>query len=93
MLNFLSLVTALIVLFLGIYIFAKGDWKKFGIKYGGVALAVLSALIYLAWEIFSAEVPKWLYQLYGVIRNIAFILLIYGCGRDAIAFKNGERRR
>lgn len=91
MLNFLSLVTAFIVTILGVYVLAKGDWRKFAVKYGGVTLAVISALIYLVWEMFSAEVPRWIYQIYGITRNIAFVLLIYGCGMDAIAKHEGRR--
>ncbi len=103
MLHLLSMITAFSIVVTGIYVMAKGDWSRFALKFAGIGLSTTAALY-----LFSADFilgggimscspdmnPQQCltFELYHVVRNIAFVIFHIAIGRDAIHFKRRERR-
>ena len=96
----LHLITAFFVVFTGFYVLYAGNWSKFKLKYAGVALSTTAGIwfmFFLAMEPhqFKCEFSSMTclsYAIYGIARNIAFVLFHISVGRDAINFKHRDRR-
>lgn len=99
-LSYLNLLTAFIIIITGIYVLAMGDWRKFKLKYAALILSTVAAI----WLFVSSislggilickldEKICTTYGLYGIARNISFIIFHIAVGRDAIRFKKADRR-
>lgn len=99
MMHFLVVATALTGIGTGLFVLAFGDWRKFTLKFAGVALSTTAAifLIYAnalhGLPIACEDKPFCIdYAIYSVVRNIAFIVFHITSGRDAIRFKGCDRR-
>lgn len=99
MLNYFVDATVIIIIFTGIFVLLFGDWKKFTLKFAGVALSTVAA-IFLIFLNITQSVPMACtdepfclnYSIYAIVRNVAFIIFHVTCGRDAIRFRRCERR-
>lgn len=103
MLHLLAIITALSVIGTGLYVLANGDWHKFGLKFAGVCLSTTAAIWLLGAELFigsgvfscPTEMPAQAcltFEIYHILRNVAFIIFHIAIGRDAIHFKKRDRR-
>lgn len=103
MLHFLSLITALTIIFTGVLVLTLGDWRKFGLKFAGVVLSTTAAFGLLIVEATAsdwslncvgpmAQQEHFSLELYHLFRNVAFIIFHIAIGRDAIHFKQRDRR-
>lgn len=103
MLHFIALFTAIAVIATGIYVMVKGEWFPFGLKFAGICLSTLAAMwllsadIYLGGSVLTcpATMPSNMcmtFELYHVLRNVAFIIFHIAIGRDAIHYKKRDRR-
>lgn len=103
MMYYLSLITALSVIATGLYVLAKGDWHKFGLKFAGVAISTTAAIwllgadLALGGNIISCtpnigDQNCLTLEIYHVLRNMAFVVFHIAIGRDAIHFKQQDRR-
>lgn len=90
--------TCLILVLSGIAILGYGQWDKHGLKFAAVGLSTAAAIwVLAASQVFDPpgsfggeDVSMW--QFYHIVRNIALILFHISVGRDAIRYKNRERR-
>jgi hypothetical protein len=84
----------------GVIVLAVGDWRKFTLKYAGVALSTGSALYMLALgythpDIWNCRLKEFLCDegdIFYAMRNAALIVFHVTSGRDAIRFKKCDRR-
>lgn len=100
MLFSLHYITAAAIVLTGLYVLYQGDWRPFKLKYAAVVLSTLAAIWLL---IFTAKqgsggckseaIVCLSYSIYGIIRNIAFVLFHISVGRDAISYKKRDRRK
>lgn len=101
MMGWLFIATSLIGFLSGIFVLAKGDWHAFGLKFAAVSISTICAGWLLVMLILQSGIPvcnfdalyclQW--QMYGMTRNIAFIIFHITVGRDAIYFKQSDRRK
>lgn len=103
MLTLFTLLTTFGIIATGFYVLAKGDWHQFGLKFAGVSLSTIAAIWLFASQIaFSSgaftcpidmpETTCFTFEVYHIVRNLAFILFHIAIGRDAIQYKNKDRR-
>lgn len=103
MLYILSMITASAIILTGFYVLAKGTWHSFGLKFAGVALSTMAALWLVGSDIVygggmmtcspDMDVQQcFTFELYHVVRNLAFIIFHIAIGRDAIHYKRKDRR-
>ena len=96
----LHFLTSFFVVFTGLYVLIAGDWSKFKLKYAAVALSTVAGIWFLVFIVLqpnqfscqSSAMTCFTYAIYGISRNIAFILFHLSVGRDAIKFKKKDRR-
>lgn len=102
MLTNLALITSLMAMVTGFSVIGLGNWRPFQLKFAAVALSTVAAFWYIVMFYTNQTAPSQIlnenslihsYQLYHVVRNIAFILFHIAVGRDAIHYKQGERRK
>lgn len=100
-LHLIGLLSALCVIASGVYVMARGDWKKFALKYAAVCLSTVAAMWFTAYLLINqsdmavcrTDVIMCLTgDLYHIARNLAFILFHVSVGRDAIRYKHRDRR-
>lgn len=100
-LHLAGLLSALGVIATGLYVLARGDWKKFALKYAAVCMSTTAALWFTAYLlIYQSDMAVcrtdailcFTGDLYHIARNTAFILFHISVGRDAIRYKNRDRR-
>jgi hypothetical protein len=99
MLNMALTFTSILGVFTGLTFMALGDWSKLTLKFGAVALSTASAIFMAFLHLTNTNPPICSntalcseYMVYGIIRNIAFILFHIAFGRDAILLKKCERQ-
>lgn len=96
MLQFLTLLTSLLIFLTGMYVLAKGDWSKLKLKYAPVAISTVTGgwlFVYmLAHTYEQGHTAVVSYQLTGIARNVAFVLFHIAVGRDSIRLKKHDRR-
>lgn len=102
MLEFIAMMTVSAVIIVGIYVLAHGDWRKFGLKFAGVSLSTAAAIWLMAAQLYiggvftcPADMPAtacMTFEIYHIIRNVAFLIFHIAIGRDAIQFKKRDRR-
>lgn len=99
MLVAINYITTLTIIFTGLYVLGRGDWGKFGLKYAAVCLSTIAAVWLLAMAIYTGKMfvgcslEKHIcltYAVYGIARNIAFIIFHIVIGRDVINFKRNK---
>jgi hypothetical protein len=90
----------IISVLLGIYVLIAGDWTKMHLKRAGVLLATTGA-IWLAFACFfvpessvchASDIMCASFKVYCLVKNVAIIIFQYAYGRDAVKYKNQERR-
>lgn len=97
-LDLLANFSCLILVVTGISVLGCGQWDKHGLKFAAVGLSTAAAIwLLIASQIFERpgsfggdDVSMW--EIYHISRNIALILFHLSVGRDAIRYKNRERR-
>lgn len=101
MLHLIGILTALGIVITGGTVIALGDWKKFTLKYAGVAISTLGGLWFFTSMVLSSDPIHcnltssqcFSFEIYGIARNIAFIIFHIAFGRDAIQFRKNDRRQ
>lgn len=85
---------------MGAYVLIMGNWENHYGKRAGVMLTTTCALFicvmsFTVPKIFTCEASEIIcdgFAVYYFVRNIAFMVLIYCCGNDALAYGRGDRR-
>lgn len=95
------LISAIICVASGLYIIAMGKWKELKIKFAAVALSTAVSLVMVSYGMFQHQslfvcnqdtISCLNRDVCIFLRNIAILLFHIAVGRDAIAYKKGDRR-
>lgn len=101
MLHFLSLLAALAVIITGVTVLGLGNWRKFKLKFAAVAFSTSAAIWLFIFTAYgqalriqhSEDFVSLTWSFYHIVRNGVFVLFHVAVGRDAIRFKQQERRK
>ena len=96
----LGMLSAMAVILSGLYVLARGEWRPFKLKFAGVALSTVAGLwmalsMYVLYDSYACGAKQSLCitaGIYHVVRNVAFVIFHIAVGRDAIRYKQGDRR-
>ena len=102
MLHLIALTTGLFVIVTGVYVLARGEWRPFKLKFGGVCISTTAA-IYMMFAAITFHGLNYCtnetlpamcltFELYYIARNTALILFHIAIGRDTIQYRKRERR-